>query len=79
MLEDVIGFAAGFLIAVSMLPQVVKSYGTKSVKDISFLMLCTIMVGTALWVIYGAMIMSLPIIAMGGFGFLVNLAYKNKI
>jgi MtN3 and saliva related transmembrane protein len=73
MIENIIGFAAGFLIAISMIPQVLKSHRTKSVKDISFLMLFIIMIGTALWVIYGVMITSLPIIAMDGFGLLVNL------
>jgi MtN3 and saliva related transmembrane protein len=74
MIEDIIGFAAGLLIAISMMPQVIKSYRTKSVEDISFLMLLIIAVGTALWAAYGAMITSLPIIAMDGFGFFVNLA-----
>jgi len=73
MVEDIIGFAAGLLIAISMIPQVIKSYKTRSVKDISFLMLFIIMLGTALWVIYGVLISSLPIIAMDGFGFFVNL------
>jgi len=73
MIEDAIGFTAGFLIAVSMIPQVIKSYKTRSVKDISFLMLFIIMFGTALWVIYGVLIKSFPIIIMDGFGFLVNL------
>lgn len=73
MIEDIIGFAAGFFIAVSMIPQVVKSYKTKSVEDISFLMLIIIMIGTLLWTIYGILIKSLPIIVMDGFGFLINL------
>jgi len=73
MIENIIGFAAGFLIAVSMIPQVIKSYKTKSVEDISPLMLFVIGIGTALWVIYGILITSFPIIAMDGFGFLVNL------
>lgn len=73
MIADTIGFAAGFLIALSMLPQVLKSYRTKSVGDLSFLMLLIILLGTALWVVYGFLIESLPLIAMDGFGFAVNL------
>lgn len=73
MIADIIGFAAGILIAVSMIPQMMKSYETKSVKDISFLMLFIIGVGTALWVTYGILITSFPIIAMDGFGFCINL------
>lgn len=74
MMADAIGFAAGVLITISMLPQVIKSYKTKSVEDISFLMLIIIMLGTALWVIYGVLIASLPIVLMDGFGFIANLA-----
>jgi MtN3 and saliva related transmembrane protein len=73
MIEIYIGFAAGVLIAVSMIPQVIKSYKTKSVKDISMWMLIIIQIGTFLWIVYGMMIESLPIIGMDGFGFIVNL------
>ena len=72
MVADIIGFAAGLLIAIGMIPQVMKSYKTKNVKDISFLMLFIIGVGTALWVTYGILITSLPIIAMDGFGLCIN-------
>lgn len=73
MIEDVIGFAAGLLIAISMIPQVIKFHKTKSVEDVSFLMLFISGLGTALWVIYGLLITSYPIIAMDGFGFFVSL------
>lgn len=71
---NIIGFTAGILIAVSLIPQLIKSYKTRSVRDISLLMLIIIMLGTALWMIYGILIKSTPIILMDGFGFLVNLA-----
>lgn len=74
MIENIIGFTAGLLIAISMIPQLLKSSKTKKVEDISFWMLFIIMLGTALWVIYGILIMSFPIIAMDGIGFLVNLS-----
>ena len=74
MTGDIVGFTAGILIAVSLIPQLIKSYKTRSVRDISFLMLIIIMLGTALWVVYGILIKSVPIIVMDGFGFLVNLA-----
>ncbi len=70
---NAIGFIAGILIAISMIPQAIKSYKTKNVEDISFYMLFIIGIGTFLWVTYGILITSYPIIAMDGFGFLVNL------
>lgn len=33
MIEDIIGFAAGFLIAVSMIPQLIKSHRTSELSD----------------------------------------------
>lgn len=73
MIEQIIGFSAGLLIALSTIPQVIKSYKTKSVNDISFLMLGIISLGTALWVVYGILITSYPLIIMDSFGFFVNL------
>lgn len=73
MIENIIGFIAGFLIAISMVPQLIKSYKTKKVEDVSFLMLFIILLGTFLWVIYGMLIVSFPIIAMDGFGFFITL------
>ncbi len=70
---NLVGFVAGILIAISMIPQAIKSYKTKNVEDISFYMLFIIGIGTFLWVTYGILIVSYPIIAMDGFGFLVNL------
>jgi len=73
MIENFVGFAAGLLIAISMIPQVIKSYKTKKVEDISLLMLFIILIGELLWVIYGILITSLPIIAMDAFGFFVTI------
>jgi len=73
MIENIIGFVAGFFIAVSMIPQVIKSYKTKSVEDISFLMLIIIALGAFLWTVYGMLIKSLPIMMMDGFAFFINL------
>jgi len=35
MIEDIIGYLGGFFIMVSFIPQVVKSYRTRSVEDLS--------------------------------------------
>jgi len=73
MFEDLIGFVAGFLVSICLIPQVIKSHKTKKVRDISFLMLLILLIGEILWVIYGILIKSLPIIAMDSFGGFVNL------
>lgn len=70
---DIIGFLAGILISVSIVPQIVKSLKTKKVKDISLLMLLILIAGEFLWIIYGIAISSYPIIAMDGFAFIATI------
>jgi MtN3 and saliva related transmembrane protein len=61
-LVSLIGFAAGALCTIAYLPQALKSFRSKSVGDLSLLMLICLNVGLVLWVCYGVMIHSLPII-----------------
>ncbi len=56
------GFAAGTLCTLAYLPQALHSFRTKSVRDLSLLMLISLNAGLLLWVSYGFMIHSLPII-----------------
>ena len=59
---DVVGYIGGFFIMISFLPQVIKSYRTKSVEDLSLTMLLASFTGTIFWWIYGYMTKSLPIL-----------------
>ena len=59
---DIIGFAAGFFTTVSSLPQVIKSWKTKSTKDLSWGWIACLLLGLSLWVAYGFVASSLPII-----------------
>ena len=59
---SLIGFGAGTLCTLAYLPQALHSFRTKSVRDISFIMLVSLNVGLVLWVAYGFLIHSLPII-----------------
>ena len=56
MLVKMIGFSAAFLTMFGFLPQVIKIYQTKSVKDISLLALLQFMAGISLWLAYGIML-----------------------
>ena len=69
MLIEIIGYSAGILTLINMLPQVIKSYRTKSVEDISFPMVLIFVISVFLWTIYGFMINNLPLIItdLGGF------------
>ncbi|HVP53397.1 MAG TPA: SemiSWEET transporter [Candidatus Eisenbacteria bacterium] len=57
-----VGFGAGTLCTLAYLPQALHSFRTKSVRDISLGMLVSLNVGLLLWVAYGFLIRSLPII-----------------
>ena len=57
-----IGYMAGTLTTISFLPQVIRSWKTKSTHDISFAMLALFGLGMLLWATYGFWINSLPII-----------------
>lgn len=57
-----IGLFAGTLTTVSFLPQLVRTFRTKSAEDISYLMLVTFMIGVTMWLIYGIFLQALPII-----------------
>lgn len=59
---EIIGYVAAALSSVSFLPQVVKTWRTKSARDLSWLMLVVFMLGLVLWEIYGIWIQSMPMI-----------------
>ena len=58
----IVGFGAGTLCTLAYLPQALHSFRTKSVRDISLIMLLSLNVGLVLWVAYGFLIRSLPLI-----------------
>ncbi len=57
-----LGLAAGACTTLSFLPQLVKTWKTKSTHDISIGMYITLSIGLLLWVFYGFYIYSFPII-----------------
>ncbi len=66
---DLIGYAAGLLILVSILPQIVKSWRTKSTKDLSLLRYLIYMSGVALWLVYGIVLVNGPMILINSINF----------
>lgn len=61
-MADAIGFLAGALTTIAFVPQALKMYTSKSGKDVSARMLLIFSAGVVLWLIYGIMIESLPVI-----------------
>jgi MtN3 and saliva related transmembrane protein len=62
-LTTIVGFIAGLVTTAANLPQVWKTYRNKSGEGLSFRMLFTLAIGLGLWIIYGIMSKSLPLIA----------------
>lgn len=57
-----IGFLAGTLTTIAFVPQLTKTWRTKSAGDISFLMLLTFCTGVFLWIVYGLLFHSVPVL-----------------
>jgi|TARA_Y100000310_G_C20535182_1_gene740502 MtN3 and saliva related transmembrane protein len=50
---EIIGYLAGFIVAITLSPQLIKAWKTKSTKDISISWTLIYMTGLSLWVAYG--------------------------
>jgi MtN3 and saliva related transmembrane protein len=59
---DAIGYAAAALTTFAFIPQVVKSWRSRSTGDLSSTMLVVFTVGIVLWLIYGIGTDSMPVI-----------------
>jgi len=69
-----IGFVAGTLTTIAFLPQLERTWRTKSADDMSLAMLLTFTTGVFLWLIYGLYLMAWPIIATNAITFVLTLA-----
>jgi MtN3 and saliva related transmembrane protein len=57
-----LGLAAGALTSLSFLPQLIKTWRSRSAGDISLAMYVIITTGFVLWLWYGILISSIPVI-----------------
>ena len=60
--STILGLIAGTCTTAAFLPQLIKIWKTRSTRDISLLMYVVICTGILLWLIYGIMIGSVPVI-----------------
>ncbi|PJE81783.1 hypothetical protein COU58_00455 [Candidatus Pacearchaeota archaeon CG10_big_fil_rev_8_21_14_0_10_32_42] len=70
---EVLGYVAGILIIISMLPQVIKTFRLKSTKDISLMRTILYALGVFLWTIYGFIISNGPLMAMNSVGLILGI------
>ena len=72
--KELIGFIAGIFVAVSVLPQVIKSWRTKSTKDVAILWSILNGIGQILWLIYGVVAHSSSLVVMASVTLFFNLS-----
>jgi MtN3 and saliva related transmembrane protein len=59
---NIIGYTAGFLTTAALLPQLLKTWKTKSAKDLSLGMLWIFNLGVIFWLTYGILSADKPLI-----------------
>ncbi|MFA5410480.1 MAG: SemiSWEET transporter [Candidatus Omnitrophota bacterium] len=72
MLWPVVGSTAALLTMFAFIPQIIKAWKTKSVKDVSLITLLQLSLGVSLWVSYGVYLRD-PIIIVANSVTLVSL------
>src|SRR5262245_22188972 len=60
--HDLVGYAAGFLATAAFVPQVAKTFRERRARDISLGMYVLFCAGVGLWLVYGLLIASWPVI-----------------
>ena len=70
-----VGTLAGILTTIAFIPQVSKTWKTRSARDISLLMFLLFSCGVLLWLIYGIRLNAMPIIIANG----ITLALSASI
>lgn len=76
-----LGLVAAVLTTGSFLPQALKTWKTKSTKDVSIVMYLLLCAGIILWTVYGFLIWSVPVILANVISFIFTfsiLALKIK-
>lgn len=60
---QLLGISAGVLTTISFLPQVIKTWKSRSAKDLSLGMFSLFCLGVVLWLVYGILVKDVPVIA----------------
>jgi len=80
-----IGLIASLLVTVAYIPEAIRTVRTRHTRDISLSWVAILDAGQILYLVYGFLIASLPIMLSSGFGVLLTsilvsykLRYKNR-
>jgi MtN3 and saliva related transmembrane protein len=82
---QVLGLVAGACTSTAALPQLVKAWKTKEVKDVSAKMFILYVLGNSLWLIYGLIRSDMPIVVTNaiavtfqGMMLFLKIKYRNN-
>lgn len=67
-----IGLAAAFCTTIAFLPQVIRTWRTRSTRDLSLSMFLVFTTGIFLWLVYGLILRDIPLIAANGTTFVLS-------
>ncbi len=83
---DLLGMAAGCMSSITFLPQVIKTWRTRSASDISLLMFTFATISVIMWLVYGIFLENIPIIFTNAMVLLFSLImlylkyrFRNRI
>ena len=65
-LLDILGLSAAICTTGAFLPQAIKIIVTKETKSLSLIMYIILVIGVALWLVYGVLKHDIPLIAANG-------------
>ena len=68
---DILGYVAGILVVISLLPQTIKSWKTTSTKDLSLKRYIIYITGLILWITYAIIIKNGPVAVMNSIGLIL--------
>lgn len=69
----IIGLVAGTLTTVSFVPEVYKAWRTKSTRDLSSAWMITLAAGQFVWIAYGVLVNSVPLILANSISVFLSL------
>jgi MtN3 and saliva related transmembrane protein len=70
---NLLGLAAGTCTTLAFLPQVIRTWRLRSARDLSLEWLVTFILGVSLWLLYGCLIGSLPVILANAITLMLTL------
>ncbi len=78
---EIIGLIAGIITSMGFLPQIFKSFKTKKLEDVSYLMPIVLSLGMVIWFVYGYLKNSFSVMTANTFGIIccLSLIFMKKI